>query len=133
MTKRDIQTRWTTAGKWARFKELREQFKREGTPAADAWQIANDALEREVTAGASEANAIPPAIPLTEVVSPATDGQPPVTGLPPVIGRGAVDVSIFADKRCSEKRAVQWAAEHLKAKDVRPEDAPSAIAWTLLC
>lgn len=38
---------------------------------------------------------------------------------------------MFDGKSCSNMQSLIWAVESLAFSDVRPEDAPSALAWSL--
>ncbi len=39
---------------------------------------------------------------------------------------------VFEGKECTANQAVEWVAENLEVRGIKPQDAPSAAAWAML-
>lgn len=64
---------------------------------------------------------------ITAAASATTVSDAPLVKRPMV-----VKAKMFKGKTCDERTAVQWVVENLMIVDVKPEQAPSATAWTML-
>jgi hypothetical protein len=112
-SKEKLKTRLKQEGRWDEFIGYREGLKAKGLDAKSAWAKARQKFGPEsYRAPVAEAD------PDDDTVLPAGD---------------AVSMDVFCDKPPVTARAVvQWVFDHIDIEDVKPEDAPSAGAWSFL-
>jgi len=112
-SKEQLKTRLKQEGRWNEFIGYREKLKADGMPAKDAWYEARQKFGPEsYRAEVAEDNCD------DDSVVPDDD---------------IICMDVFADKPSVTARAVvQWVFDHIDIKGVKPQDAPSAGAWSFL-
>jgi hypothetical protein len=108
-TRKQLKERLVAAGKWSDYVDLRQRLIKEGLRPAEARKQAlaeidslppKAAAPEQPSAGASRDSAS-----VSDIELPDFNGQVP------------------------NHEAVQWVGENLVKSNVRPEDAPSGLAW----
>ena len=140
----ELKNELMSRGIWADFVRVRADVKERGEAKtsrtqtiAALEQLAPDLVERVLPRGRPPKNAfvkLAPDFPqasqpksLADVKRERRDAR---------AGGDSVNVpfvsrDMFAKKSCSNMTSLIWAVESLAFVDVRPEDAPSALAWSL--
>jgi hypothetical protein len=103
--KKELRERLESEHRWDAFKAHREALKRQGVDESKVWEQAALAFEPLPEGGAQPA----PAKPVEEART-----------------------EDFINKTASNPESVQWVADNLEIPDVKPTDAPSKAAWSLL-
>ena len=105
MNKSSIRQELVKAGVWTRFCALRNRYESEGLAANEAYARASgELLGRDV------------------------EGKDDLPSL-----EGEVESSLFRETGASTPECVAWVAKHMMLKGVKPEQAPSSEAWSMLC
>lgn len=106
MNKRELRRELVEKGVWTRFCAKRNQYESEGIKPDEAYaKAASELLGRPI-------------------------GEKSESGAPL---EGVVESSVFQTGSASTPECVAWVAKHMMLKDVRPEQAPSSEAWSMLC
>ncbi|OQA04091.1 MAG: hypothetical protein BWY69_00109 [Planctomycetes bacterium ADurb.Bin401] len=112
-TKEQFKNRLKNEGRWNDFIQYREKLKAGGHDAKSAWAKARQKFQ-----------------PVSDGASLAENNSDDDTILP---AGDTVCMDNFCDKPPVTARAVvQWVFDHIDIADVKPEDAPSAGAWSFL-
>ena len=106
MNKRELRRELVEKGVWTRFCAKRNQYESEGMKPDEAYEkAASELLGRVVGKKAESEQAL----------------------------EGVVESTVFSTASASTPECVAWVAKHMMLKDVRPEQAPSSEAWSMLC
>ncbi|MCK5604750.1 hypothetical protein KAR91_22865 [Candidatus Pacearchaeota archaeon] len=114
-TRSQFKQRLTQEGKWEKFLELREEYKRQGLIPKDATMRAKDEVENIKT---------------DCVVSDFDSGFITDDG---DSADGLVGKHCFTNSgNISERQIVRWIFDNIGITDIGPEDAPNSGAWSYL-
>jgi len=106
MNKSAIRQELVRAGHWTRFCAMRNRLESEGVKPNDAYaQAASQLLGKNVDE--------------KEKDLPSLEGE--------------VDADVFTETGAGTPECVGWVAKKMMVKGVRPEQAPSSEAWSMLC
>lgn len=104
MDKRSLRAELVRAGVWTRFCAKRNEYESGGLKPDEAYKkAAGELLGRSLEEGSGAAL------------------------------EGVVESGVFSESGASTPECVGWVAKHMMVKDVRPEQAPSSEAWSMLC
>ena len=105
MNKSSIRQELVRLGHWTRFCALRNRYESEGLKPNEAYARASgELLGRDVE---------------SKEDLPSLEGE--------------VDAGVFRETGASTPECVAWVAKHMMLKGVKPEQAPSSEAWSMLC
>ena len=105
MNKSAIRQELVKAGHWTRFCALRNRYEMEGLQPTEAYARASSELLGRDVSGKEDL--------------PSLEGE--------------VESGLFRETGASTPECVAWVAKHMMLKGVKPEQAPSSEAWSMLC
>jgi len=143
INKRQIETRLMSEGRWSEFRKIREDIRRtQGLNGADVWLAALDVKDKHgypfsyaYPQGITLENAIPrgPGEDLPKPPTPISDAAAAFNGRKAANPFRATKAAFAGKPKATHRQNVEWVAENIRVEDVKPEEAPSATAWSMLC